>query len=167
FLAGQDTTTFTICATLHLLAEHPDIQDRVRKEVLNVLGKDEYIAGKFQTPTHEQLSQLEYTYAVMQESMRLYPAVSVLTHRVTQNDIQYKEHIIPKGTLIDTCVYAIHRNPDYFKDPNAFDPSRYLNDGIDTTKFESNWFTFSSGSRICLGAGFSIAQQKILLSNII
>ncbi|KXN72733.1 cytochrome P450, partial [Conidiobolus coronatus NRRL 28638] len=163
FLAGQDTTTFTICATLHLLAEHPEIQERARKEVLNVLGNEEYIDGKFQTPTIEQLNQLEYVNAIMQESMRLYPAVSVITHRLAQKDIQYKEHVIPKGTLVDTCVYAIHRNPDFFKDPNTFDPSRYLNGGLDTTKFESNWFTFSSGGRICLGAGFSLTQQKIIL----
>jgi cytochrome P450 len=167
YLAGQNTTTFTICATLHLLAEHPEIQEKMRQEVFRVFGKEEYINGKFQTPTNDELNKLEYTYAVMQESMRLYPAVSLLTHREAQKDVIYKNHIIPKGTIVYSCIYAMHRNADFFKEPNTFDPSRYLNGGVDTTKFDSNWFTFSKGSRICIGAGYSITWQKILLSNII
>ncbi|KXN72727.1 cytochrome P450, partial [Conidiobolus coronatus NRRL 28638] len=151
YLAGQNTTTFTICATLHILAEYPEIQEKMRQEVLSVLGKEEYINGTFQTPTNDQLNQLEYTYAIMQESMRLYPALSLLTYREAQKDVHYKNHIIPKGTIVASCVYAMHRNPEYFKDPNTFDPSRYLNGKIDTTKVDSNWFSFSNGSRICIG----------------
>ncbi|KXN72734.1 cytochrome P450, partial [Conidiobolus coronatus NRRL 28638] len=167
FLAGQDTTTLTICAALHLLAEHPEVQEKMRKEVLTVFGKDEYKNGKFQIPTNEQLNKLEYTYAVMQETMRLYPAVSVINHRVALKDIHHRGHTIPAGTLVNTIVYAIHRNPKYFKNPNEFLPSRFLNGNIDTKKFESNWFPFSSGSRVCLGATFSTTQQKIVLSYIL
>jgi cytochrome P450 len=167
FLAGQDTTSLSICAALHLLAEHPEIQEIMRKEVLAVLGKDEYENGKLQIPTNEHLSKLEYTYAVVKETMRLYPAVTVINHRVALKDIQHKGQIIPKQTLVHTVIYAIHRNPKYFKNPNEFIPSRFLKGNIDTAKFESNWFPFSSGSRSCIGASFSIIEQKLVLAYII
>jgi cytochrome P450 len=167
FLAGQDTTTFAICAALHLLAEYPEIQEKMRQEVLTVFGKDEYENGKFQVPTHDKLSKLEYTHAVIKETMRLYPSVSVILHREAQKDIHHRGHTIPAGTIIDTVIYAIHRNPEYFRNPNEFIPSRFLSGEIDVNKFESNWFAFSSGSRACIGAGFSTVEQKVVLSYIL
>jgi cytochrome P450 len=167
FLAGQDTTSFTLCATLHLLAEHPDIQDKLRQEVISVLGKEEYINEKFQVPTNEQLNQLKYLYAVIQETMRLYPALTILTNWVSKNNYDYNGMNLPAGTVIDIYIYAINRNSKYFKNPNTFDPSRYLEGGIDTTKLESNWFSFSAGDRMCMGQSFTITQQKIVLSNIL
>jgi cytochrome P450 len=167
FLAGQDTTSFTLCATLHLLAEHPDIQDKLRQEVISVLGKEEYINEKFQVPTNEQLNKLELTNAVIQESMRLYPAVTILTNWICKKDYNHNGLKIPKNAVIDTYIYAINRSPKYFKNPNTFDPSRYLAGGIDTAKLESNWFSFSVGNRMCLGQSFSLVEQKIVLSNLI
>ncbi|KXN72739.1 cytochrome P450 [Conidiobolus coronatus NRRL 28638] len=82
FLGGQDTASLSICAALHLLAEHLEIQEIIRKEVLTVLGKDEYKNEKLQIPTNEQLRKLEYTYVAMQETMKLYSALTVINHRV-------------------------------------------------------------------------------------
>jgi cytochrome P450 len=167
FLAGQDTTSFTLSAVLYLLAEHPEIQNKVRQEIIKVLGETEYIDGKLQVPTNEQLNQLKYLYAVIQETMRLYPALTILTNWVSKNNYDYNGMNLPAGTVIDIYIYAINRNSKYFKNPNTFDPSRYLEGGIDTTKLESNWFSFSAGDRMCMGQSFTITQQKIVLSNIL
>ncbi|KXN72722.1 cytochrome P450 [Conidiobolus coronatus NRRL 28638] len=167
FLAGQDTTSFTLSAVLYLLAEHPEIQEKVRQEVIKVLGENEYVDGKIQVPTNEQLNQLEYLYAVIQETMRLYPAVTILTNWVSKNNYNYNGMNLPAGTVIDLYVYAINRNEKYFKNPNTFDPSRFLEGGIDTNKLDSNWFSFGAGNRMCLGQSFTLTQQKIVLSSIL
>lgn len=164
FLAGQDTTSFSMCAALHLLAEHPEIQDKVRSEVLMVLGKEEYINDKIQTPTQTQLDQLKYTHAVIKETMRLYPAVSILYNWIVKEDHNYNGMVVPKNSIIDTYIYAIHRNPKYFKNPSEFDPSRFLSDNGEESKADNFWFGFSTGARMCLGSSFSITEQKIVLS---
>ena len=91
------------------------------------------------------LQNLKYINAIIKESLRLYPSLTITIPRVTRKELKYGQMIIPKNTLASVNILAIHRDPENWSEPEKFIPERFLsNKGNDNLHA---WIPFSSGPR--------------------
>ncbi|KAJ9085992.1 hypothetical protein DSO57_1008780 [Entomophthora muscae] len=163
-LAGHDTTAFTLTATLHFLAIYPEIQEKARQEVLDIIGTNKI-------PTVEQTKCMVYVNALMKETMRLYPSVSRLPFRRVTKDTQLDGHFIPKDSEVILDLYSMQRDPEYFDEPDRFIPERFYttsgsseNPILLEKKDPIGYAPFGGGTRSCIGMSFSLLEQKVVLS---
>ncbi|CAG8550601.1 15572_t:CDS:10, partial [Cetraspora pellucida] len=134
-LAGHDTTSMALSTLLYLLAIHKDVQEKARKEVLNILGDN-------LTPSTEQHTSLKYLNMIIRENLRLYPPAGILPLRVLAEDLKYKNFLIPAGTPISLFIYGIHHSPKLWNNPEQFLPERF-----ETEHENYSWLAFGGGSR--------------------
>jgi cytochrome P450 len=156
-LAGYDTTAATLSWTFFLLSRHPDAQRRVRAELRAELGERD--------ATFRDLPRLEYTRAVIQESMRLYPAVWLTKRRAVADD-EVGGYFIPANSGIFVSPWVTHRNPALWSNPEGFDPTRF-------STFKSighaipGYLPFGDGPRICIGNSFALTEIQIVVATLI
>ncbi len=153
-LAGHETTASSLAWSFYLLAQHPEIEAKVREEVQSVLGDRE--------PTGEDLRRLTYTAMVFKETQRLYPPVWMLD-RVPTRDVQFGEHHIPAGSFIFVSAYINHRLPAYWENPEAFMPERFSPEQAKQRPAYA-YFPFGGGQRICIGNHFAEMEAVIILA---
>ena len=147
FLAGYDTTASTVVFTLYCLAKNQDCQEQLVKEIQNNISD-----------TLDDVDKLEYLDMVINESLRIFPTYLRFS-RCVQEDIVIKGTKFCKGTEVSFPVYAIHRNPEYFPDPEKFDPNRfsYLN----TSKRNPfSFIPFGVGQRDCFAQTYAKITVK-------
>ncbi|XP_050395454.1 steroid 17-alpha-hydroxylase/17,20 lyase isoform X1 [Patella vulgata] len=157
FSAGVDTTRQTINWTILLLIKHPDIQKKVQAELDQVLD-----AG--QAPTLNDRPRLPYTEAVLHESMRLCPVTPFGLPHSTRCDTTIGEYEIPKGTTVWINHWALHHDPDNWKDPEIFRPERLLDDDGQLAPKSMSWLPFSAGHRNCLGESIARPEMHLMLA---
>ena len=150
-VAGHDTTATTMTWAIYLLAKHPDVQQEVAKEI------DEHCGTSLPTP--DDLAQLELVKMVVQESMRLYPAVYVLARQAVES-VTIGEFQLPRGSIVMSPVYAMHRDSRWFEDPNRFRPKRFQN--LSATARRA-YMPFGIGRRACVGKHFATMESMVTL----
>jgi cytochrome P450 len=148
-LAGHETTSTALTYTLHLLGRHPDVQDRVREEA-DAAGND--------------TTKLAYTEMVLKEAMRLYPSAPLMG-RLTVADDEICGYHIPAGTDIITAPWVTHRHPQFWDEPERFDPDRFTPER-EKTRHRYAWFPFGGGPRSCIGQHFSMLESTIALARL-
>ncbi len=156
FIAGHETTANALTFILHLLGNHPEIQQKVFKEQLVIAAETEDLT--------EQLQKMTYTNAVINEAMRLFPPAWITDRENIEDDTLLGYHI-KKGTLIGVSFYELHRNPKYWENPETFDPERFLGE----RKKESYpyFYPFGAGPRMCIGMGFAMYEMGLALAYLI
>ncbi|XP_052674496.1 steroid 17-alpha-hydroxylase/17,20 lyase-like [Crassostrea angulata] len=154
FFAGVDTTRMTLEWFLCFISGLPEIQAKCQAEIDETIGR--------RCPSIADRQSLPYTEACLYETMRLGVIAGLGLPHLTICDTHAGGYDIPKDTVVLINHFALHRDPKYWKDPEKFDPLRYLDeDGkMDPTKLDS-WLPFSAGRRVCLGE--SIAKPEILM----
>ncbi|MFE9562961.1 cytochrome P450 [Streptomyces sp. NPDC006487] len=153
-LAGHETTATSLAFSLHLLARHPDLQDRARAEIAAVLGD--------RTPGAADLDRLPYLSQVLKEAMRLYPAAPVLGRRSVAA-AEVDGHTIPAGADVIVAPWVTHRHPAYWPDPERFDPDRFTPEA-EAARPRYAWLPFGGGPRACIGQHFSMLESVIALA---
>ena len=154
FIAGHETSANAMTFTLHLLGNHPEIQQKVFEELME-LQTDDVV---------EQLQKMTYTNAVINESMRLYPPAWI-TDRENIEDATLLGYHIKEKTLIGVSFYELHRNPKYWENPSAFNPERFL--GEQKKESYKYFYPFGAGPRMCIGRGFAMYEMSLVLSYIV
>jgi len=155
-IAGSETTGNTIAWACYLLAQHPEIQERLQEEADLVLdGAD---------ADYEALSKLPFTRAVITEALRLYSPVWILPRKALA-DVELDGHVLPKGSRIFFSPYALNRDGRLHRDPDRFDPDRWATD-YSRSDMRATFFPFGQGIRNCIGEGFAWAESTLLLSAI-
>lgn len=156
FIAGHETTANALTFAVHLLGRHAEVQQKVFEEIKEIESQTENIV--------EQLQKMTYTNAVLNEAMRLYPPAWI-TDRQNVEDDTLAGFNIKKGTLIGVSFYELHRNPKYWKNPDEFDPGRFLGD---QKKISMQYFyPFGAGPRMCIGSGFAIYEMCLTIVHIV
>ncbi|XXX81532.1 cytochrome P450 [Sorangium sp. So ce134] len=156
FLAGAETTATTLAWALHLVAQHPDIEERLHAEADAVLNGG--------AAAHEHLPKLELTSRIITETLRLYPPIWLLT-RSAVVDTHLGGHPIPAGTTIAYSPYLIHHRPDLYPDPERFDPDRW--DGTRRPPPPRDAFIpFGGGARKCIGDQFGTIEATLALATL-
>ncbi|KAH8299797.1 hypothetical protein KR044_005975 [Drosophila immigrans] len=157
---GHDTTTSAISYTCYLLARHPEQQARAFQEIRQVIGTD-----KTKPITMRDLGELKYLECVIKESLRLYPPVPMIGRQLTE-DVTLNGKTFSAKTNIILLTYHAQRDPEYFPEPEKFDPERYSqenNSNIDVFAYAP----FSAGPRNCIGQKFAMLEMKSTISKML
>jgi cytochrome P450 len=150
--AGYDTTASAASWIIHILAERPDWQTRLRDEA-RLLG-DDHAALDIGT----RAPALE---SFLFEIERLHPS-ALFFPRVAQRDFELFGHLVPRDTLVFYSPYLSHRDPALFDNPNAFDPDRWSASRAPHHPSPSRLFGFGGGVRVCLGKAFAKLQLRLM-----
>ncbi|MFJ6580949.1 cytochrome P450 [Streptomyces sp. NPDC004288] len=156
-LAGHETTATSLGFALHLLARHPEVLKRAHEEVDRVLG------GR--TPGAADLDALPYVTRVLKETMRLYPAAPAIGRRAVADTV-VDGVAIPAGADVVVASWVTHRHPDYWDDPERFDPDRFTPEA-EAARPRYAWYPFGGGPRACIGQHFSMLESVIALAMIL
>ncbi|MGH9457097.1 MAG: cytochrome P450 [Thermoanaerobaculia bacterium] len=157
FLAGHETTAIALSWTFHLLAAHPEVEERILAEVREVVGE-----GR---PTAADMPRLTYTGNVISESMRLFPPAYAFGREAIA-DCEIGGYRVPAGTTIFMSPWVIHRDPRWYDDPLAFRPERWENDFAKTLP-RFAYLPFGGGPRICIGSSFALMEAVLLLVSVL
>lgn len=123
---------------------NPDKLAKVKAELDSVIGEKRIIE-------ESDISKLPYLQATIKESLRYHPVAPLLNPREAVEDTRVKGYLIPKNAKIITNFWAITRNPSIWKDPESFEPERFLGNNIDFQGQNFDLIPFGSGRRICPG----------------
>uniref|UniRef100_UPI003B5B31EC cytochrome P450 4C1-like n=1 Tax=Leptopilina boulardi TaxID=63433 RepID=UPI003B5B31EC len=156
---GHDTTAMAMCFAVLMLAEHKDVQDRVRKEV------DYLLDGKNGKITSAEVQNMNYLEQCIKETLRLYPSVPFIARKVNE-DLQLKHCFIPAGTIVDLHIFDLHRDPNFWPNPEKYDPDRFLPEKMHN-RHPFSYVPFSGGPRNCIGQRFAMLELKALLAHLI
>lgn len=156
FLAGHETTANALTWTWMLLSRYPGVEASLLTELHTVLG------GR--VPTLADAPRLRYTDAVIKEAMRLYPPVPLVA-RQPINDTVIGGYHIPAGSDLWMSQWVTQRDPRFWPDPEAFDPTRWLNGSGDAAP-PFAYFPFGGGPRKCIGVTFAAMEAVLVLATI-
>ena len=150
FIAGHDTTALTLTYTFYLLSKNKNALRQVQKEIDNL---DQF--------SFENLKTCSYLKATLQESMRLLPAVYMI-NRNNKNWTTIGGYSFAPNTTFFISQYAIHRSKKYWKNPEEFEPSRFLNNPN-----PPGFFPFGDGPRTCIGNHLAFAEALMITGSIL
>ncbi len=157
FLAGHETSASALSWALYLIANAPDVQERLHREAVEAFGDTGLV--------YENMTKLRFVRDVFQETLRLYPPVGFLPREATQCEHMRDKPIKP-GDVMMISPWLIQRHTDYWENPDAFDPDRYA-DGASRESLRQAYLPFSMGPRICTGAGFAKQEAMIVLASLV
>jgi len=150
-LAGHETTAGARSWTWYLLSTHPAAARRLYEEIGEVLGD--------RPPTLEDIPKMPWTTQVIKESMRLYPPAWFISRGVDKDDVIGGHHI-PAGSFVFVQPFSVHRHPDFWDNPEGFDPERFA-PGREIHRFA--YIPFVRGPRQCIGNSFAMIELQLLL----
>jgi len=156
FLAGHETTANALAWTWYLLAKHPEVERALHREL------DEVLAGR--APSPADYPRLPYTEMVLAESMRIHPPAWAIG-RLSTEDVRIGEWDVPRKSLVLVSQWITHRHPDWWPEPDCFDPSRFTPEAK-AARPKMAYFPFGAGPRICIGEGFAWMEGVLLLATI-
>jgi cytochrome P450 len=157
FSAGHETTSNTLTWTWYLLSQNPDARQKLYAELDSVLAS--------RRPILADLKHLPYTQMVIKESMRLYPPAWTLTSRTVLEDVEVGGYHLPQGAMVFIAPYAMHRNPRYWDDVNAFKPERFSPEN-EKQQHRYQYLPFGGGEHICIGNMFALMEAQLILATI-
>ena len=156
FFAGHETTATSLSWIHYLLDEHPHARAKVRAEVDGVL--------RGRVPTCADLDALTYTDQVINEALRLYSPIHSISRVALTDDVLGGYHI-PAGTTIYVSLYATHRLPKLWPDPDKFDPDRFTPEKVER-RLRFAFIPFAAGHRNCVGANIAFVELKLAVAMI-
>ena len=152
FLAGHETSASALAWTLYLMAMHPEWQDKLAAEASALeQGADVGV-----------MSKLRLSRDVFREALRLYPPVPMMVRETTCPE-QFRERDIKTGGMVVISPWHLHRQERLWDNPDGFDPARWATENGKTCQRDA-YIPFSSGARVCPGAGFAMFEGPLLLS---
>lgn len=154
FFAGHETTAKTLSFLWYALSQNPDVEAELHAEIDNTIGD--------RVPTIQDLKQLSYTMQVIKETLRLYPPAPVYARDAVSDDV-IDGYRIPAGSRIMLSPYMTHRHPDFWDEPEKFDPDRWLPEK-EAQRHPYAYHPFAAGQRICIGNNFSLFESHILVA---
>ncbi|MPQ93951.1 cytochrome P450 [Thioclava sp. JE_KL1] len=153
FLAGHETSASALAWSLYLLATHPDWQDRLAEEATTALAE---------SPDFSVLSKLKLNRATFREAMRLYPPVPMFVRETTCPET-FRNRDVKPGSQVVISPWHLHRHVRLWDNPDGFDPSRWETENGKACQRRA-YIPFSSGARVCPGAGFAMAEGPLVLA---
>jgi cytochrome P450 len=151
FVAGHETSANALTWAFYLLAQHPEVEAKLREEITRVVGT--------RPPTLADLMQMPYIEMVTKETMRLYPPAGGFS-RTPLHDIQFGGYSVPKGSNMAVSTYAMHRHEKFFPQPEVFDPERFSKER-EASIPKHAYLPFGSGPRVCIGNSFATMEIRL------
>ena len=158
FLAGAETSNNSLDWAFLFMIEYPEIQTKCQQEIENIVG-DRKIK-------YSDRLNLKYTDATITEIQRLANVVTVALHHNAMADTTLMGYTIPKNTIVLPILIAANMDPDYWNNPEKFDPDRFLDKGGNIIKNEA-MIPFSVGPRTCLGEPLARMELFLVFANLL
>jgi cytochrome P450 len=155
-LAGHETTANALTWAWYELARNPETLARLADEVDRLGGR---------VVTTEDLGQLPWNLAVIEEAMRLHPP-AYMTGRQATRDVTIGGHLLPTHAIVAVNIRGIHRRADYFPAPSAFRPERMLPDAK-KARPRHHYLPFGAGPRVCIGSHFALLEAQLALATMV
>ncbi|PGH18311.1 hypothetical protein AJ80_04489 [Polytolypa hystricis UAMH7299] len=146
--ASQDATSSAATWLFQLMADRPEILDKMREENLRVRN-----GNRNEPISMELLEQLKYTRAVVRETLRYRPPVIMVPYLVKKDFPVTPTYTLPKGSMIIPSVWPATHDPEAYKDPESFDPDRWITG--DAEKQIKNFLVFGTGPHYCIGQQYA------------
>ncbi|XP_044261647.1 probable cytochrome P450 6a23 [Tribolium madens] len=161
FIAGFETSSTTMTFVLYELSRRQDLQEKLRDEINTVLGKyDGHV-------TYEAIQEMKYMDQVINEALRMYPPVPILSRKCVKDyKIPDQDVIIDKDTTIFIPILGIHYDEEYYPEPEIFDPERFSEENKNSRHSYAH-IPFGEGPRICIGMRFGLMQTKVGLATLL
>lgn len=153
FMAGQETSANALAWVWYLLGKHPNVQNTLQNEIRDVV-QDRPI-------TPEMLAHMPYLESVLKEALRMYPPAWIIG-RCALEPVDIGGCIIEPNEPINICIYALHRNPKIFPDPDAFIPERFINEPP-----RYSYLPFGAGAHICIGQPLAMLEMSMALISVL
>ncbi|WVY91027.1 hypothetical protein V8G54_036541 [Vigna mungo] len=160
FAAGTDSSFAVIEWAMSEMLENQKVMNTAQEEVRRVFGSKGYM-------NEESLEELKYLKAVIKETLRLHPPAPFLFPRECGETCEVKGYTIPAGTRVIVNVWAIGKDPDYWNDPDKFNPERFMNSEIDYKGSHHEFIPFGAGRRMCPGMSFGINIIELCLAQLL
>jgi cytochrome P450 len=141
-VAGHETTATALAWAVERLIRHPDKLERLGEEV--------------------RAGQTEYLDAVVTETLRLRPVISLVARRLTE-PVRIGEWDLPAGITVTPSIYLVHRRSDIYPNPERFEPERFLG----TKPGTYTWIPFGGGVRRCIGGSFAQLEMQVVLAELV
>ncbi len=154
--AGHETAGAALSWSWYLLGQHPRVQDDLHDEARGKLG------GR--SPTLEDLPDLPLAKAVFEEALRLYPPAWGQPREAIRPD-EVNGFPIPARGIVTVCQYVTHRHPDFWDEPERFNPGRFL-PGRGGARHKFAYFPFGGGPRVCIGNAFALLEGPLVLATV-
>ncbi|KAI6119964.1 cytochrome P450 [Pisolithus croceorrhizus] len=162
-IAARDTTASTLTFLVYMLSQHPDVLKWLRAEVLGTVGNS-------RGPTYDDVREMKYMRAVINETLRLYAPVPFNVRTSTEGVVWPGVNMsppiyIPPNTLVPFSVFLMHRRKDLWgPDADIFDPDRFVDERLKyLTSNPYIFLPFNAGPRICLGQEFAYNEISFFL----
>ena len=154
FLAGHETTASTLAWAWYFLAQNPETYAKLQHEVDTALG------GR--PPAVADLPNLPYALQVFKEALRLYPPADSIG-RTALHDVDVAGYPVRKNGMVSIPVYTIHRRPEFYPDPERFDPDRWTPEREKALPRYA-YMPFGAGPRVCIGNHFALMEGQLVLA---
>ena len=156
YSAGHETTATALTWALYMIATHVEVRDKLEAELDSVLqGRSAAV---------DELQNLPYMRAVLEETMRLYPSIVLLLRRVASNQI-VTDHLFQKNSYTLINLYNLHRAPAYWEQPETFRPERFMAENREKIK-KYTYLPFGVGQRVCIGNHFAMMEAMLILATL-
>ncbi|KAK4883493.1 hypothetical protein RN001_006812 [Aquatica leii] len=144
FMAGYESSSSTVTFCLYELSLNQELQEKARKEIENAVAKHKEL-------NYDAIEELDFLNKCIKETLRKYPTGTYLSRQCTKDyKIPNTNLTIEKGTAVLIPVFAMHRDPELYPEPDKFDPERFSEENINK-RHPSAWIPFGLGPRLCIG----------------
>ncbi|XP_023235804.1 cytochrome P450 3A2-like [Centruroides sculpturatus] len=158
-LASYESTTSTLTFALYMMAKYPEIQEKVRKELNSINTNEEEVKNSF-------LRGIPYLDQVINETLRYYTIVRVLVTRTITGEIKWNSKTLPKNLVLQVAAYQLHHDPEYWENPETFDPDRFLphnKQKLNPMIFQA----FGYGPKNCIGMRFAYLSLRQIFTRLL
>ncbi|KAI5660806.1 hypothetical protein M9H77_20129 [Catharanthus roseus] len=160
FSAGTETSSTTVDWAMCEMIKNPTIMKKAQEEVRKVYNEEGNV-------NETKLHQLKYLKAVIKETLRLHPPVPLLLPRECREQCEIKGYTIPSKSRVIVNAWAIGRDPNYWIEPENFNPERFLESEVDFKGNSFEYLPFGGGRRICPGITFALANIELPLAQLL
>ncbi|XP_076927943.1 desmethyl-deoxy-podophyllotoxin synthase-like [Bidens hawaiensis] len=156
FSGGSETSSTTVEWAMSEMLKHPKILEKTQSEIRKVVNER-------RTIDETGIQEIMFLKLVIKETLRLHPPAPLLLPRENREKCDINGYHIPAKSKVIVNAWAVNRNPKWWKDPEIFNPERFLNNSVDFKGVNYEYIPFGGGRRVCPGISFGLANVDLPL----
>lgn len=156
-IGGHETASSALAWLWHELHTHPDVRDQVEREIDLVL--------RGEAVTLSAIGELRVTRMVLEETLRLHPPFWFENRNVMQA-VELGGSQLPKGAIVAFSRYSLHRHPQFWKEPERFNPERFHPEHEENSRTSGAYVPFGYGPRLCIGLNFAMLELLTIVATV-